>query len=216
MAKTFWPAVGGRAYISLATITSGAKMEQGLKKRRGLLLDRDGVINADRGYVVAREQFAFMPGVFPFLRAARDHGFRLAILTNQSGVARGLYRESDYESLTAWMLGQLAGEGISIDLTLASFEHPEGTVAAYTRQSFWRKPNPGMVLEAVQRLRLDPARSAFLGDKASDMEAAKAGGIGTCLYLMPAGTDVAENAKIIKNLDEAIETLRTIASSLAS
>ncbi|MGE3624010.1 MAG: D-glycero-alpha-D-manno-heptose-1,7-bisphosphate 7-phosphatase [Bdellovibrionales bacterium] len=148
-------------------------------KRRGLLLDRDGVINIDHGYVGTREQFEFMPNIFPFLRAVQDMGFRLAILTNQSGVARGMYTECDYRDLTNWMLAELARQGIVIDLVLACFEHPEGTVSAYARESFWRKPNPGMVLEAVQRLNLDPARSAFVGDNKRDMEAAERAGIKT-------------------------------------
>jgi len=156
-------------------------------KRRGLLLDRDGVINIDRGYVGKREQFEFMPGLFDFLRRAQDLGYRLAILTNQSGVARGMYTVADYEKLTGWMLGELAKEGIAIDLVLACFEHPEGTVPEFTRESFWCKPNPGMVLEAVQRLNLDPTRSVFIGDQERDMVAARGGGIGLCVQF---GKDV--------------------------
>ena len=73
--------------------------------------------------------------------------------------------------------GSLRQQGIGIDLVLGCCEHPDGVLPAYARESYWRKPNPGMVLEAVQRLRLDPARSVFLGDQMRDMEAAKAGGI---------------------------------------
>jgi D-glycero-D-manno-heptose 1,7-bisphosphate phosphatase len=176
-------------------------------RRRGLLLDRDGVINVDRGYVGRREQFEFMPGIFPFLRAAQDKGYRLAILTNQSGVARGLYTEAEYDALTGWMLKELAREGIVIDLILASFEHAEGTIPAYTRPSFWRKPNPGMVLEAVQRLCLDPTRSVFIGDKPSDMQAARAGSIGTCLCLTQDGKDVPSGITVVRNYDDALKIL---------
>jgi D-glycero-D-manno-heptose 1,7-bisphosphate phosphatase len=176
--------------------------------QRGLLLDRDGVINLDHGYVSTRDNFEFMPGVFPFLGAAQDMGFRLAILTNQSGVARGYYTVADYENITAWMLKEMAAQGIVIDLVLASFEHPEATIPDYRRESFWRKPNPGMVLEAVQRLRLDPARSAFLGDKVSDMEAARAGGIATCLYLTENEINLTEGFKSIKNYDDALKILK--------
>jgi D-glycero-D-manno-heptose 1,7-bisphosphate phosphatase len=179
-------------------------------QQRGLLLDRDGVINVDRGYIGTREQFEFMPGLFSFLRAAQDMGFRLAILTNQSGVARGLYTEADYAKLTGWMLKELAGQGIMIDLVLACFEHPEGTVAAYARESFWRKPNPGMVLEAVQRLNLDPARSAFLGDQPRDMEAAKAGGIETRIYLSDNGKGVPKGAKVVIGYDDVLKILKRI------
>jgi len=151
--------------------------------QRGLFLDRDGVINLDRGYVSAREQFTFTLGIFPFLREAQDRGFRLVIVTNQSGVARGLYSEEDYQSLTRWMLGALGQEGISISLVLACFEHAEGTVEPYCRASYWRKPNPGMILEASQRLRLDLPRSAMIGDQLRDMEAAEAAGIPARLLL---------------------------------
>lgn len=176
--------------------------------RRGLLLDRDGIINVDHGYVGNREQFEFMPGIFPFLRAAQDLGYRLAILTNQSGVGRGKYTVADYEKLTAWMRGELAKEGVAIDLILACFEHDEGDVAPYNRPSFWRKPNPGMVLDAVQRLRLDPARSAFLGDKPTDMEAAKAGGIGTRLLLTQKPAQKIEGVTAVRDFNEALEALR--------
>jgi len=174
--------------------------------RRGLLLDRDGIINVDHNYVGKPEQFEFLPGLFPFLRAAQDGGFRLAIITNQSGVARGYYTGADFEKLTKWMLGKLAQEGIALDLVLACFEHTEGTVAEYRRESFWRKPNPGMVLEAVQKLRLDPARSWFLGDKKSDMLAAQAGGIKGCL-LFNSPDQAGPGMKPVKNFDEARQAI---------
>jgi D-glycero-D-manno-heptose 1,7-bisphosphate phosphatase len=176
---------------------------------RALLLDRDGVINVERGYIGRREQFDFMPGLFPFLRAAADRGFRLAALTNQSGVARGLYTAADFNNLTAWMRGELAKEGIVLDLVLGCCEHPEGAVAPYARESFWRKPNPGMVLEAIQRLRLDPARSAFLGDQMRDMEAARAGGIRHLLLLGKPAT--AEGVVSVAGFDEALKALTHIA-----
>lgn len=176
-------------------------------RRKGLLLDRDGVINVDHGYVAKREQFQFLPGLFPFLRATIDAGYRLAILTNQSGVARGLYKVQDYEQLMAWVLKEFAKEGIVIDLVLGCFEHKEGTVAPFARESFWRKPNPGMVLDAVQQLQLDPARSAFIGDNERDMVAALAGGIGHCLYLNKGTEKITDGVKRISNFEEAQKIL---------
>lgn len=176
--------------------------------RRGLLLDRDGVINVDHGYVGKREQFEFIPAVLPFLRAAQDIGFRLAVLTNQSGVARGQYTAQDYEQLTEWMLQELVREGIAIDLVLACFEHSKGTVAQYCRESFWRKPNPGMVLEAIQRLRLNAARSVFLGDNIRDMEAAQAGGVKTCLWLTDGADKVPPYVNVVRNYNEALKFMR--------
>lgn len=176
-------------------------------QRRGLLLDRDGVINVDHGYVGKVGQFSFIPGLFPFLRAARDKGFQLAILTNQSGVARGLYTVEAYQTLTSWMLKQFAQEGIAIDLILACFEHAEGSVDMYRRESFWRKPNPGMVLEAIQKLNLDPKRSVFLGDHLRDMEAAQAGGIGKCLWLTDSKEAAPQGVTIVRNYDETLGAL---------
>jgi len=178
-----------------------------LNIRRGLLLDRDGVINIDHGYVGSIDAFAFIPGIFAFLRTAIDAGWYLAILTNQSGVARGLYTEKDYEQVMAWMLKEMAREGITCDLVLACFEHGDGEIAAYKRESFWRKPNPGMVLEAIQRMRLDPVRSAFLGDKKTDMAAALSAGIGKCLWLTQKVENTLEGVHSVKNYEEALRVL---------
>lgn len=177
-------------------------------QKRGLLLDRDGVINIDHGYVGKQDQFQFMDGLFPFLRSAQDMGFRLAIITNQSGVARGTYSAEDYEKLTVWMLKELGRQGIAIDLVLACFEHIEGTIPYYRRESFWRKPNPGMVLDAIQKLHIDPARSAFLGDHERDMQAASAGGIGHCLYLNK--DNAPSGATQVASYDEALKVLQKI------
>lgn len=152
-------------------------------KQRGLLLDRDGVINEDHGYVGAFEDFAFKPGIFPFLRRAQEGGYRLAVVTNQSGVARGLYTRESYEALTQRMREFFASEGVTLDLVLACFTHPEGTVEALRNESFWRKPNPGMILEAALRLNLDLARSVLIGDKDTDMQAGLTAGVGK-LYLI--------------------------------
>jgi D-glycero-D-manno-heptose 1,7-bisphosphate phosphatase len=151
--------------------------------RRALILDRDGVINVETNYVGSREKFTFTLGIFPFLREAQNLGYRLAIVTNQSGVARGLYTKGDYDDLTRWMLDAFRQEGIVIDLVLACFEYKDGTVEVFKRESFWRKPNPGMILEAAQRLGLDLGRSAFLGDQKRDMQAALQAGVGRCLLL---------------------------------
>lgn len=178
-----------------------------MAQNRALLLDRDGVINHDHGYVGSIDRFDFRDGLFPFLRAVRDRGYRLAVLTNQSGVARGYYTPHDHAAVTAHMLALLKNQGIEIDLNLVCFEHPGGTVAPHRRESFWRKPNPGMVLEAVRRLNLDPARSAFLGDSLRDMQAATVGGIGTCLWLTNGAPLHLEGVKIVTSFDQSLINL---------
>ncbi len=178
-------------------------------RQRGLLLDRDGVINVDHGYVATRERFDFTPGVFPFLRAAQDCGYRLAIVTNQSGVARGLATRHDYERLTAWMLEVLRGEGVTVGATLACFEHDAGVDPALCRASFWRKPNPGMILEAALRLNLDLARSALIGDQARDMQAAQAAGVGTCLWLTEKDASPLSGITVVSCWSQILQALDT-------
>ncbi|MDR3425778.1 MAG: HAD-IIIA family hydrolase [Alphaproteobacteria bacterium] len=177
-----------------------------MTKPRALLLDRDGVINVDKAYVGTIDRFDFMQGIFPFLRAALDLGYRLAVLTNQAGVARGYYSEADYHRLTAHMLDCLRREGIAIELTLACFEHAAGN-PPYAHASYWRKPNPGMVLEAARRMRLDTARSAFLGDQQRDMQAGLGGGIGKNLWLTQEQTEAPAGVTLVKDYAEALTAL---------
>ena len=156
-------------------------------KYKGLLLDRDGVVNRDTGFIGRREDFVFMPGLFPFLRTMRDQGYRIAIVTNQSGVARGYFTAADYYALTEWMLAELAKEKIVIDLVLASFEHQDAALPNHRRGSFWRKPNPGMILEAALRLNLDLSRSILIGDSQRDIEAGEGAGVGRCIFMPASG-----------------------------
>lgn len=177
-----------------------------MNKNRGLLLDRDGVINVDHGFVGTIERCDFMSGIFPFARAARDLGYRLAIVTNQAGVARGLYTEKDYAALMDYIGASFLREGVEIALMLGCFEYEGSDIPRYARQSFWRKPNPGMPMEAVRRLNLDPARSVMVGDRASDMEAAKAAGIGRALWLGgTAGT--MPDVEVVGDLAAALKAL---------
>jgi D-glycero-D-manno-heptose 1,7-bisphosphate phosphatase len=153
--------------------------------RPALLLDRDGVINQDHGYVATLDRFVFCDGIFDLARRAVDCGFLLVVITNQSGIARGYYSEGDFQRLSAWMGGEFARRGAP----LAGIFHcpylPGGTVAGLDRDSYWRKPNPGMILEAARLLDLDLARSIFLGDQPTDMSAAARAGVGLRVLLRP-------------------------------
>lgn len=152
-----------------------------------LLLDRDGVINVDHGYVYRIEQFEFMPGIFDLCRTARALGHRIAVITNQAGIARGLYSEDDFHTLTAWMQARFAQEGAPVDRVYFCPTHPTAGIGAYRVDSSFRKPGPGMVLQAAAELGLDLARSTLLGDKASDAEAGLAAGVGRIIVLQDAG-----------------------------
>ncbi|MDD3181948.1 MAG: HAD family hydrolase [Alphaproteobacteria bacterium] len=152
-------------------------------KRKGLFLDRDGVINEDVGYIGQIDRFVFKPGIFDFLRKAQDHGYVLVIVTNQSGVARCFYTREDHLAVTRWMMKKFAEQGIVISGEYACFEHPDAKDPAYCRQSYWRKPNPGMILEAAVKLSIDLASSAMVGDTDRDLQAAQAAHVGQSLLL---------------------------------
>jgi D-glycero-D-manno-heptose 1,7-bisphosphate phosphatase len=138
------------------------------------LLDRDGVINIDHGYTYRIDEFEFVPGVLPAAARLAALGFALVVVTNQSGIGRGLYSEADFLSLTEWMKQAFAAAGAPLAGVYWCPHHPTDAVGPYRRDCSCRKPAPGMLLDAIRDLRLDPARSVMFGDKRSDLAAAAA------------------------------------------
>ena len=153
--------------------------------RPALFLDRDGVCNIDHGWVGTRDRFEWMPGAKTAIRLAHARGWHVFIVTNQSGVARGLYDEAAVQDLHRWMLEEALRAGGTIDDVRYCPFHPEATVPAYRRSSSWRKPQPGMILDLLRAWELDPGRCVLVGDQATDMAAAAAAGIAG--YLFPGG-----------------------------
>ena len=138
--------------------------------RPAAFLDRDGVINVDRGYVVQTEDFEFVSGVFEGAAALQSLGFALIVVTNQSGIGRGLYSENDLLALNCWMIGEFEKRSVHINGVFYCPHHP-------TDACDCRKPAPGMLLRAARELNLDLMRSAMFGDRASDLQAAAAAGV---------------------------------------
>jgi len=157
--------------------------------RPALFLDRDGVCNVDHGWVGTRERFDWIPGAKPAIRMAHARGWHVFIVTNQSGVARGLYDEAAVQELHAWMLDEVLLAGGTIDDIRYCPFHPEALVPAYRRISSWRKPGPGMFLDLLRAWELNPARCVLVGDQPTDIEAATAAGVAGHLY---PGGDLAE------------------------
>ncbi len=151
---------------------------------KALLLDRDGVINVDRGYVGRIAAFEFLPGIFDLCRIALDAGLVPIVITNQAGIGRGYYSEDDFQMLTGWMLGEFRARGIDIGRVYHCPYHPEASLSEYRRESFDRKPNPGMILSARDDFGLDLSRSVLVGDKDSDIEAGHAAGVGFNIKLV--------------------------------
>lgn len=146
-------------------------------RRAAAFLDRDGVINLDRGYVFRREDFEFVPGVLEGARRLHDLGYALAVVTNQSGIGRGLYTEDDFHRLTDWMRQAFAAAGAPLAGVYFCPHHPTAAVGHYRRECHCRKPAPGMLVDAARALGIDLATSVLFGDRASDLEAARTAGV---------------------------------------
>jgi D-glycero-D-manno-heptose 1,7-bisphosphate phosphatase len=157
--------------------------------RPALFLDRDGVCNVDHGWVGTQDRFEWIPGAKAAIRMAHARGWHVFIVTNQAGVARGLYDEAAVQDLHAWMQDEALRAGGTIDDFRYCPFHPDAIVPAYRRVSSWRKPAPGMILDLLRTWRLDPARCVLVGDQATDMAAAAAAGVAG--HLFPGG-DLAE------------------------
>ena len=145
---------------------------------RALLLDRDGVINVNHGYVHRPEQFEFIDGIFDLARAAHARQYKLVVITNQAGIARGFYAEQQFQELTDWMCEQFVNKGAQIAKVYFSPYHPTEGLGVYKKDDFSRKPHPGMILEAQKDFNLDLKESVLIGDKASDIQAGLAAGVG--------------------------------------
>jgi D-glycero-D-manno-heptose 1,7-bisphosphate phosphatase len=146
--------------------------------RKAALLDRDGVINQDKAYVHRWEDFEFVPGAIEGMKKLQDAGYALVIVTNQSGLARGYYTEKQYQALTNHLKQHLLEQGVKIDGVYHCPHHPKGSVHGLAVDCDCRKPKPGLLLQAANELGLSLHNSVLIGDKPSDIEAARAAGVG--------------------------------------
>jgi D-glycero-D-manno-heptose 1,7-bisphosphate phosphatase len=152
--------------------------EAGKTLRAAVLLDRDGVLNVDHGYIGGPERLEWVPGARQAVAALNRSGVLVIVVTNQSGVARGMFDLAAVEALHALMRADLAADDARIDAFYLCPYHAEARVEAFRHPDHPdRKPNPGMILRAIADWDIDPARALMIGDKDSDIEAARRAGV---------------------------------------
>lgn len=154
------------------------------RPRPGILLDRDGTIIVDHGYVGTVDRVEFIDGAAEAIAGFNRAAIPVAVVTNQAGVARGLYRLEDVATVHRYIAGRLAERGAHIDLFVYCPYHPAGVVDAFARTSEDRKPRPGMAKAAATALNLDLTASWVVGDRPEDIGLAEAVGA-SAVYLGP-------------------------------
>ena len=161
--------------------------------RPAVFIDRDGVLNEERAFVYRPEDFVFIPGAIEALRLLQAAGYLLVVVTNQSGIARGLYTEADYLALSAHLRRSLQSSGIRLDAIEHCPHLPDAPLPGYRLDCDCRKPRPGMLLRAIRALDIDARRSFLVGDRLSDVEAGRAAGLGHC-FLVRSGYELSREA----------------------
>lgn len=150
--------------------------------RPALFLDRDGVINLDKNYVSQITDFEWVEGAAEAISAFNARDWFVFVVTNQSGIARGYYTEEDMQTLHDWMTSELKAQGAHVDQIYYCPFHQEGEIARYRKDSFDRKPKPGMLLQAMADYPVKREASFLIGDKDTDIQAAHAAGVGGFLF----------------------------------
>ena len=179
---------------------------------RAIFLDRDGTLNCDRGYTYKLTDFQLLDGVVEGLQLFQQLGFRLIVVTNQSGIARGYFAEMEMHTFNDQLETTLSRRGVTITGIYYSPYHPKATVEKYRRASPCRKPEPGMLLRAAKEHDIDLSRSYAVGDKGSDILAGRGAGCRTILLRTGcAGSDIeAVPDWVADNLLCAASIVRTV------
>jgi len=139
-----------------------------ITKKKALFLDRDGIINEDNGYPHKPEQIVFKSAIFDLCKEAIKKGYIIVVVTNQAGVAKGIFTEEDVILLHKWMKERFKEKGIEISGFYYCPFHKEAVIEKYKKDSNLRKPKPGMFLQAAKDLNIDLSKSIMIGDKDSD------------------------------------------------
>lgn len=174
--------------------------------KKALFLDRDGVINIDKGYVHKIEDCEFVEGIFEICRLAAQNSYLLIVATNQSGIARGLYSEKDFHLLMDFIRMEFAKQGCPLDAVYYCPYLEEG-LPPWNIKSPDRKPEPGMIFKAARKYGLSLEKCIMLGDKESDMQAGRKAGI-IHNFRMDLPCDRQKLLEILQKPDADIKTAR--------
>jgi D-glycero-D-manno-heptose 1,7-bisphosphate phosphatase len=185
------------------------------RPKPALFLDRDGVINVERGYVHRIDQFEFIAGIFDLARfVAIELQWPIIVTTNQSGIGRGYFDEAAYDALTRWMCERFRQEGAPLTNVYHCPYHPVHGIGAYRNDHPWRKPRPGMFLQAASDYGISLPHSALIGDAMTDVEAGAAAGIRFCVLLAQAETTESGHAPahvVAADHNAALQLIRKLA-----
>ena len=149
--------------------------------RKAVFLDRDGTIIEDVGYLGECSKVRFLPRVSEAIKLLNERGFKVIIVTNQAGVARGYFTEETLKEINGYIQSFLSKQGALIDRIYYCPHHVEGIIDEYSKECHWRKPNPGMLEEAASEFEIDLGESFIIGDKMTDIEAGCRAGCRTIL-----------------------------------
>jgi len=174
------------------------------QRRPALFLDRDGVIVEDVAYLHRIEHSRFMPGLFQLMADFAVRGYAVIMATNQGGIGRGLYDEAAFTRLSDWMRAEIARGGGRLDAVYYAPTHPTEAKGRFRRESSWRKPGPGMFLQAARDFDLDLARSVSIGNERRDIDASRNAGIPHLFLLDPkaVAAEQREDFRVVPRLQE--------------
>ena len=171
--------------------------------RPAAFLDRDGVINKEKGYLYKIDDFEWIEGAKESIKYLNDNGYYVFVVTNQSGIARGYYNESDYLKITRWMVRQFKNNDVNI---LDIFHCPHGP----NSKCICRKPKPGMLNQAIRKYNVDLRNSWMIGDKETDMQAAMAAGIENNKILLKSSSKIDSEDSIANHYIDSIKNIKEI------
>lgn len=179
---------------------------------KAVFLDRDGTINIEKNYLFKVEDFVFIEGTIEAVKIFRDLGYKIIVITNQAGIARGYYSERDVKKLHNYVDSKLKKKGVNIDAYYYCPHHPEGIVKDYAVTCQCRKPKTAMIQKAVDEWNINLNESIIVGDKETDIQTGKNAGIKRTILVRsghPIDESKTEYDEIYDNLISFAQTLKS-------